>query len=120
RGGGWALRGFVVLHELAHHLNTGVEGAIIDAHGEGFRQTFVQLLKDIGWVQVATMLADAHQQAGLDRRRPAEDGMLAKVGKLLRHAEGATTEAERDVFFSEAQELASIHSIEIAVARAAH
>lgn len=119
RGGAWALRGFVVLHELAHHLNTGVDGAIIDSHGEGFRQTFVQLLKDIGWVQVADMLADAHQQAGLDRRRPADDGMLAKVGKLLRHAEGAATEAERDTFFAKAQELATIHSIELAVARVA-
>ena len=48
RGGAWALRGLVVLHELAHHLNTG-DGAIIDHHGEGFRATFVQLLEDIGW-----------------------------------------------------------------------
>lgn len=120
RGGAWALRAFVVLHELTHHLNTGVDGAIIDAHGEGFRQTFVQLLKDIGWLQIAAMLRDAHQQAGLDRQNPVDDGMLAKVGKLLRHAEGASTEAERDTFFTKAQELASIHSIELAVARAAH
>lgn len=120
RGGGWALRGMVVLHELAHHLNTGTDGAIIDAHGEGFRSTFVQLLTDIGWVQIATMLRDAHQQSGLDRRNPVDDGMLAKVGKLLRHAEGASTEAERDTFFTKAQELATLHSIELAVARAAH
>ncbi|TRY20079.1 DUF2786 domain-containing protein [Tessaracoccus rhinocerotis] len=120
RGGAWALRGLVVLHELAHHLNTGTHGAIIDAHGAGFRQTFVQLLKDIGWVQVASMLSDAHQQSGLDSLRPVDDGMLAKVGKLLRHAEGASTEAERDAFFAKAQELATLNSIELAVARAAH
>ncbi|WP_229052323.1 DUF2786 domain-containing protein [Aeromicrobium sp. Leaf350] len=120
RGGAWALRGFVVLHELAHHLNTGVDGAIIDVHGEGFRATFVQLLEDLGWVQVAAMLREAYDQVGLDRRQGADDGMLEKVGKLLRHAEGATTEAEREAFFSKAQELASVHSIELAVARAAH
>lgn len=120
RGGSWALRGLVVLHELAHHLNTGVEGAIIDVHGEGFRSTFVRLLEDIGWVQIAAMLREAYAQTGLDRRRGADDGMLEKVGKLLRHAEGASTAAEREAFFSKAQELASIHSIELAVARAAH
>ncbi|GAB3818871.1 hypothetical protein GCM10028820_21940 [Tessaracoccus terricola] len=120
KGGGWALRGLVVLHEVAHHLNTGTQGAIIDNHGEGFRATLIQLLKDIGWVEIATMLRDANQQAGLDRQDPVDDGMLAKVGKLLRHAEGASTEAERDTFFAKAQELATLHSIELAVARAAH
>lgn len=120
RGGSWALRGLVVLHELAHHLNTGIEGAIIDVHGEGFRSTFVRLLEDIGWVQIAAMLREAYAQVGLDRRAGADDGMLEKVGKLLRHAEGASTEAEREAFFTKAQELASMHSIELAVARAAH
>lgn len=119
RGGAWALRGLVVLHELAHHLNTGVDGAIIDAHGEGFRATFLQLLESIGWAEIAGMLREAYRQVGLDSRQAAEDGMLAKVGKLLRHAEGAATEAERDAFFSKAQELATQNSIELAVARAA-
>lgn len=120
RGGAWALRGFVVVHELAHHLNTGVDGAIIDTHGAGFRATMVQLLEDIGWTVIAAMLREAHHQLGLDGRRPHDDGMLAKVGKMLRHAEGAATEAERDAFFTKAQELATTHSIELAVARAAH
>ncbi|HWU33237.1 MAG TPA: DUF2786 domain-containing protein [Marmoricola sp.] len=120
RGGAWALRGMVVLHELAHHLNTGVDGVIIDEHGEGFRTTFVQLLEDLGWTEIATMLREAYHQVGLDRTYSDDDGMLAKVGKLLRHAEGASTEAERDAFFTKAQELATTHSIELAVARAAH
>lgn len=120
RGGAWALRGLVVVHELAHHLNTGVDGAIIDTHGAGFRATMVQLLEDIGWIQIAAMLREAHHQLGLDGQRPRDGGMLAKVGKMLRHAEGAATEAERDAFFSKAQELATAHSIELAVARAAH
>lgn len=119
RGGAWALRGLVVLHELAHHLNTGVDGAIIDVHGDGFRTTFMRLLECIGWVEIAAMLRDAYRQVGLDRRHRAEDGMLARVGKLLRHAEGAATPAERDTFFAKAQELATFHSIELAVARAA-
>jgi putative metallohydrolase (TIGR04338 family) len=120
RGGAWALRGFVVVHELAHHLNTGVDGAIIDTHGPGFRATMVQLLEDIGWAEIAAMLREAHRQLGLDGQSPSGDGMLAKVGKMLRHAEGAATEAERDAFFTKAQELATTHSIELAVARAAH
>ncbi|WP_375001823.1 DUF2786 domain-containing protein [Aeromicrobium sp. CTD01-1L150] len=120
RGGAWALRGLVVLHELAHHLNTGLEGAIIDVHGAGFRATLVQLLQDVGWTEISAMLQEAYGQVGLDRRRSADDGMLAKVGKLLRHAEGASTEAERETFFAKAQELATTHSIELAVARAAH
>ncbi len=118
-GGAWALRGLVVLHELAHHLNTG-DGAIIDAHGEGFRRTFVQLLGDIGWSEISAMLGAAYEEIGLVRDAPADDGMLAKVGKLLRHAEGAATEAERDAFLGKAQQLATAHSIELAVARASH
>jgi len=119
RGGAWALRGLVVVHELAHHLNTGVDGAIIDSHGAGFRATMLRLLEDIGWVEIAAMLREAHHQLGLDGRR-RDDGMPTKIGKMLRHAERASTEAERDAFFAKAQELASIHSIELAVARAAH
>lgn len=118
RGGAWALRGLVVVHELAHHLNTGIDGAIIDSHGAGFRATMLQLLEDIGWVEIAAMLREAHRELHLDGQRPG--GMLAKVGKMLRHAEGAATEAERNAFFTKAQELATTHSIELAVARAAH
>ncbi|MFT4298947.1 MAG: DUF2786 domain-containing protein [Aeromicrobium sp.] len=120
RGGAWALRGLVVLHELAHHLNTGVDGTIIDSHGDGFRATFVRLLEDLGWSEIAAMLSEAYRQVGLDRTGEADDdGMLDKVGKLLRHAEGASTPAERDAFFAKAQQLATTHSIELAVARAA-
>lgn len=118
KGGAWALRGMVVLHELAHHLNNGIEGALIDGHGEGFRSTFVRLLESLGWAQMAAMLREAYRQVGLDRTASDDDGMLVKVGKLLRHAEGAATEAERDAFFTKAQELATLHSIELAEARA--
>lgn len=119
RGGAWALRALVVLHEVAHHLNTGVEGAIIDQHGEGFRATFARLLECLGWDQQAAMLREAFRQHGLRRDADVDDGMLARVGKLLRHAEGAGSGAERETFFAKAQELATLHSIELAVARAA-
>lgn len=115
RGGAWALRGLVVVHELAHHLNIG-DGAIIDQHGDGFRTTMLQLLEDIGWVEIAAMLQAALREVGVGRRD--DGGMLAKIGKLMRHAEGASTEAERDAFVAKAQELATAHSIELAVARA--
>lgn len=120
RGGAWALRGLVVAHELAHHLNTGVDGAIIDEHGAGFRATFVRLLEDLGWTEVAAMLRAAYLEVGVDRAEGVDDGMVAKIGKLLRHAEGASTEAERDAFLAKAQELATTHSIELALARAGH
>ncbi len=119
-GGAWALRGLVVLHELAHHLNTGVNGTIIDSHGEGFRRTFVTLLEDLGWTEMSRMLRDAYREVGLDRPHTIDNDMIVKVGKLLRHAEGASTEAERETFFAKAQELATAHSIELAVARANH
>ena len=118
RGGAWALRGMVVAHELAHHLNTGLDGAIIDEHGAGFRATFIQLLEDLGWSEVAAMLRAAYTEVGVDRPEGVDDGMVAKVGKLLRHAEGASTEAERDAFLAKAQELATTHSIELTLARA--
>lgn len=119
RGGAWALRGLVVAHELAHHLNTG-DGAIIDEHGAGFRATFVRLLEDLGWTETAAMLRAAFVESGAERPRDVDDGMVAKIGKLLRHAEGAATEAERDAFLGKAQELATTHSIELTLARAAH
>lgn len=116
RGGAWALRGLVVVHELAHHLNTG-DGAIIDQHGDGFRTTMLQLLEDLGWVEIAAMLRAALREVGVGRRDD-DGGMLAKIGKLMRHAEGASTEAERDAFFAKAQELATANSVELALARA--
>ncbi len=118
RGGAWALRGLVVAHELAHHLNTG-DGAIIDHHGAGFRATFVRLLEDLGWAETSAMLRAAFIEVGADRPDHVDDGMAAKIGKLLRHAEGASTEAERDAFLAKAQELATTHSVELTLARAA-
>lgn len=119
KGGAWALRSMVALHELTHHLNSGLDGILLDAHGEGFRHTFITLLEDIGWTEISRMLRDAYREVGLDREHPVQDTMLIKIGKILRHAEGASTEAERDTFLTKAQELAAGQSIELALARAA-
>ena len=43
--------------------------------------------------------------------------MLERIAKLLNQAENAGTEAEADVFMAKAQELATIHSIDLARAR---
>lgn len=45
------------------------------------------------------------------------EDMTAKIGKLLVQAERTTNEAEQDVFFKKAQELASRYSVELEVAR---
>lgn len=40
-----------------------------------------------------------------------------KIGKLLAAAEGASTEEEANAFFAKAQQIATLHSIELAMAR---
>lgn len=116
-GGRWALRGLVVLHEVAHHLarSTGDGG-----HGPGFRQTFVRLLEDIGHTETARLLHDAYAAEGLTLDAPAAttDDTLARIAKVLRQAERAANEHERAAFLAKAQELATRHSIALAVARA--
>lgn len=112
-GGGWALRGMVVLHELAHHLH-GEPG-----HGPAFRATFVRLVEDIGAPVIAEMLQHAFAAEGLAQTtHTVDDGTLARIAKLLRQAEGTRNEHERDAFLAKAQGLATSHSIALALARA--
>lgn len=110
---GWALREAVVLHELAHHL-AGVNG-----HGRAFRDTLVRLWEDIGSPVNAHLLAGAFAEEGLSGDLPEEgdEKSLGRIAKLLRQAEGATTEAERDAFMERAQTLATKNSIALAIAR---
>ncbi len=112
-GGGWALRGVVVLHEISHHLS-GEAG-----HGREFRATYLRLLEDIGSPVTAELLQVAYAAEGLEQVGHAlDDGMLARIAKLLRQAEGTRNEHERDAFLGKAQSLATRHSIALAVARA--
>ncbi|HWJ80645.1 MAG TPA: TIGR04338 family metallohydrolase [Nocardioides sp.] len=112
-GGRWALRGAVVLHEIAHHLS-GEPG-----HGAPFRATFLRLLEDIGSPVTAELLHLAYAAEGLEQvGHDLDDGTLARIAKLLRQAEGTRNEHERDAFLAKAQGLATRHSIALAVARA--
>jgi putative metallohydrolase (TIGR04338 family) len=112
-GGRWALRGLVVLHEIAHHL------ADESSHGPRWRATFLRLLEDLGRPVTAQLLQLAYAQEGLEQVvHTVDDGMLARIAKLLRQAEGSANEHERDAFLSKAQALATQHSIALAVARA--
>lgn len=116
-GGTWALRGLVVLHEMAHHL---ARAAGDEGHGAGFRQTFVRLLEDIGHLETARLLHDAYAAEGLALDAPAATGddTLARIAKVLRQAERAANEHERAAFLAKAQQLATRHSVALAVARA--
>ncbi|GAB3863187.1 hypothetical protein GCM10028801_30220 [Nocardioides maradonensis] len=112
-GGRWALRGLVVLHELAHHLAEELD------HGAGFRSTYLRLLENIGSPVIAHLLQVAYAAEGLEQvTHTLDDGMLARIAKLLRQAEGTRNDHERDAFLGKAQALATRHSIALAVARA--
>lgn len=112
-GGRWALRGSVVLHELAHHLCGERD------HGAAFRTTHLRLLEDIGQPVTADLLHLAYAREGLEQLdHRATDDTLAKIAKLLRQAEGTRNEHERDAFLARAQSLATRHSVALAVARA--
>ncbi|TYL50137.1 TIGR04338 family metallohydrolase [Nocardioides sp. BGMRC 2183] len=112
-GGRWALRGLVVLHEVAHHL-LGEPG-----HGPAFRATFLRLLEDLGQPVLAELLQHAYAEEGLGQvTHTVDDGTLAKIAKLLRQAEGTRNEHEQAAFLAKAQGLATRHSIALALARA--
>lgn len=116
-GGRWALRGLVVLHELAHHLDGGPEDE--PAHGPSFRATYLRLLEDIGQPVNAQLLHLAFDTEGLTAVGHETGGdTIARIAKLLRQAERASGEHERDAFLTKAQGLATRHSIALAVARA--
>lgn len=112
-GGRWALRGLVLLHELAHHLH-GEPG-----HGAAWRATLLRLLEDVGSPVIAELLQHAYAEQGLGQvAHTVDDGTLAKIAKLLRQAEGTRNEHEREAFLAKAQGLATRHSIALALARA--
>ncbi|TIC87471.1 TIGR04338 family metallohydrolase [Nocardioides sp. GY 10113] len=113
RGGRWALRGLVVLHEIAHHLHGE------DGHGPAWRGTFVRLLEDIGSPVTAELLQHAYAEEGLGQvTHSVDDGTLARIAKLLRQAEGTHNEHEREAFLAKAQGMATKASIALALARA--
>lgn len=114
-GGRWALRGLVVLHELAHHLTEDPEAG----HGPAWRATYVRLLEDVGSPVLAGLLHRAFRAEGLDAvGHETGADTVAKIAKLLRQAERSGNDNERDAFLTKAQGLATRHSVALAVARA--
>jgi putative metallohydrolase (TIGR04338 family) len=118
RDGAWALRELVVLHELAHHLCPPAPDRA--AHGPEFRATCLRLLESVGSPVVAHLLQTSYAVEGLSGEAPsdADPRSLGRIAKLLRQAESTGNEAEREAFLAKAQELATTHSIALAVARA--
>lgn len=113
KGGAWALNSCVVLHEMTHYLAGPV------GHGQPFRLAFVRLLEDVGQPENAHLLQACFQEHGLSvLSATTTEATIAKIGKILRQAEGASTEEERATFLAKAQEMATRHSVTLATARA--
>jgi putative metallohydrolase (TIGR04338 family) len=113
KGGGWALNSGVILHEIAHHIAGPVN------HDQPFRLAFVRLLEDLGQHENARLLQACFQAHGLGvLKADTTEATISRIGKVLRQAESAATEGEREVFLAKAQEMATRHSVTLATARA--
>lgn len=108
KGGVWALTTGTAIHEFAHHIARG------EGHGPTFRKAMLDCLNALGWD--AKVLEDCYAEVGLTASVKA-DGITDKVGKLLTHAGGASTDEERDAFLQKAESLAAEHSINLALVR---
>lgn len=114
KGGAWSMNSAVVLHEMAHHLAGPVAG-----HKQKFRLAFVRLLEDLGQVENARLLQACYEAHGLGVLGvETTEATIGRIGKILRQAEAASTEAERATFLAKAQEMATRHSVTLATARA--
>lgn len=114
KGGGWALNSAVVLHEISHHIAGPTAG-----HDQPFRLAFVRLLEDLGQPENARLLQACYQAHGLGvLKASTTEATITRIGKVLRQAEAAATEGEREVFLAKAQEMATRHSVTLATARA--
>lgn len=108
KGGVWALKTGVAIHEFAHHLSPE------SGHGPAFREAMLFCLKALGWP--IEPLEKAYAELGLTATDKG-DGVIDKVAKLMSHADGATTPEEKMAFMEKAEELASEHAINLAMLR---
>lgn len=111
-GGAWALRGLVVVHELAHHLVTvgGVrEGG---PHGATFRTRLMHALDVLGYPVQARLLRLALET---DAPGTEQETWRTRIEAILRQAEATTHRAEAETFMARAQELATRHAIDLAL-----
>lgn len=108
KGGTWALKTGVAIHEFAHHMSPDA------GHGPEFRQAMVNCLIALGWD--IELLLDCYLEVGLSATGE-DDGMVNKVTKLLTHAEKASTEEEQKTYIEKAESLAAEHRISLAILR---
>jgi hypothetical protein len=74
----------------------------------------VDILRALGWDP--DLLIDCYEQAGLTTSSKAE-GITDKVGKLLTHADKASTDEERRTYIEKAEGLAAENAINLAMVR---
>lgn len=112
RGGAWALRGLVVVHELAHHLVAvgGVQEG--GPHGATFRTRMMHALELLGYPVQARLLRLA---LGTADTGPQQETWRSRIEAILRQAESTTHRAEAETFMARAQELATRHAIDLAL-----
>lgn len=112
RGGVWALRGLVVIHELAHHLVAvgGVQEG--GPHGATFRTRLMHALDVLGYPVQAQLLRLALET---DAATPEQETWRTRIGAILRQAEATPHRAEAETFMARAQELATRHAIDLAL-----
>jgi putative metallohydrolase (TIGR04338 family) len=114
--GGWAMRGSVVWHELAHHLAGDTQDG---DHGASFRATLLRLLEAIDVPEIAGMLLRAYESRGLSVVGfSVDEHTLETMRRLLAQAEATDSEAERDICMDRVQRLATRHQVALAVLRA--
>lgn len=114
-GGAWALRGIVVVHELAHHL-VAVGGRCEGGpHGATFRLRLTHALDLLGFPVQARLLGLA---LATDHAAPEQAVWRDRIAAILRQAETTTHRAEAETFMSRAQELATRHAIDLALLQA--
>lgn len=116
-GGAWALRGLVVIHELAHHVVAvgGVrEGG---PHGATFRTRLMHALDVLGYPVQATLLRLALE---CDAPSAEQEAWRTRIAAILRQAEATPHRAEAETFMARAQELATRHAIDLALVAARH
>ncbi|MEA5154381.1 DUF2786 domain-containing protein [Raineyella sp.] len=114
-GGAWALRGIVVVHELAHHLVAVGGRREGGPHGASFRLRLTHALDLLGFPVQARLFGLA---LATDRAAPEQAVWRDRIAAILRQAETTTHRAEAETFISRAQELATRHAIDIALLQA--
>jgi putative metallohydrolase (TIGR04338 family) len=73
RGGSWALRELVVLHELAHAVTAGAD----PPHGPDFAAAFLELVETAVGPEVAFLLRHAFDHLGVDVAATASAGPVS-------------------------------------------